>query len=124
MPPTNEATLRQMLRATRLIADFVNGLDEDAFNSDALHQSAVQHQLLIIGEAITRLSPEWCDAHPEIPWSTIKRMRDRLMHRYDTVDIDIVWRVATVNVPDLGVLIEQLLTIGADLDEEPNAPNE
>lgn len=99
MPPTNAATLRQMLRATRLIADFVNGLDEVAFKADALHQSAVQHQLLIIGEAITRLSAEWCDAHPAIPWSTIKRMRDRLIHRYDTVDIDIVWRVATVNVP-------------------------
>lgn len=109
MPPPSNATLKQMQRAAQLISEFIRSVDEESFKTDLLRQSAVQHQLLIIGEAITRLSIEVRDAHPQIPWATIKRMRDRLIHRYDTVDIDVVWRMATVSIPELDVLLEQLL---------------
>jgi uncharacterized protein with HEPN domain len=59
------------------------------------------HQLLIIGEAVKRLSTEFRQSHPHIRWTPMAGMRDVLIHAYDTVDLDEVWRTVTVEVPTL-----------------------
>lgn len=77
-----------------------------AFLEDYKTQSAVLHQLMVIGEAVKRLSVEFRDDHPVVPWSLIAGMRDKLIHGYDIVDLDEVWRTAEVDVPEL--LVGQL----------------
>ena len=57
------------------------------FKKDPKTQSAVLHQLMILGEAAKRISKEFAQNHPEIPWSLIARIRDRLIHMYDDVDL-------------------------------------
>jgi len=64
-------------------------------------QSAVLYQLIVIGEAVKRLSLELRQQHPDIPWAPMAGMRDHLIHGYDVVDWDEVWRTATRDVPDL-----------------------
>ena len=58
-------------------------------------------QLLILGEAAKRLSSEFQDRHPEIQWSEIMRMRDKLIHHYEEIDLRQVWRAAFEDVPHL-----------------------
>ena len=96
-------------RAARLILRFVEETDEDAFRTDLLTQSAVLHQMIILGEAVKRLSATFRVQHPHIAWSDAARMRDRLVHGYDTVDLGIVWDTATEDVPLLLSRIEPLL---------------
>jgi len=82
---------------------------KEAFLNDLKTQSATLHQLMVIGEAVRRLSREFRDQHPEIPWSLIAGMRDHLIHAYDAVDLDEVWKTTTIDVRDLLAKIESLL---------------
>ena len=64
---------------------------------------------MVMGEAVKRLSGELRERHSEIPWTLMAGMRDRLIHGYDTVDRDEVWKTATVDVPDLLLLVAPLV---------------
>lgn len=67
------------------------------------------YQLIVIGEATKRLSLELRQQHPEIPWAPMAGMRDHLIHGYDVVDWEEVWRTATRDVPDLLSRVEAFL---------------
>jgi len=105
----DEAILLDIAEAARLVPAFIEGMTKDAFLDDLKTQSAVLHQLMIIGEAVKRLSHEFRAQNPEIPWALIAGMRDHLIHGYDIVDWDEVWKTATRDVPDLLTKIEPLL---------------
>ena len=105
----DEATLLDIAQAARRIISFVQGVDEASFAANAEKHWAVVAQLLIIGEAVTRLSYEFRSLHPEIEWAKIAGMRNRLIHGYDTIRWDVVWRTATEAVPQLLAQIEPLL---------------
>jgi len=64
---------------------------------------------MVMGEAVKRLSPDFRARHSEIPWPLIAGMRDKLIHGYDIVDMNEVWRTAVVDVPDLLSSLEPLL---------------
>lgn len=101
----DDATLLDILRAARLALEFRGGLDKAVFLTDVKTQAAVLHELLVLGEAAKRLSAGFREEHPDVPWKAIAGMRDRLLHGYDDVDLDLVWK--TVD-EDLSVLIERL----------------
>ncbi len=105
----DEATLLDIAQAARRIVSFVRGVDEASFAANAEKHWAVVAQLLIIGEAVTRLSNEFRSSHPEIAWAKIAGMRNRLIHGYDKIRWDLVWRTATEAVPQLLKQIEPLL---------------
>lgn len=104
----DETTLLDIIRATRLILEFKQGIGKAAFLKDAKTQSAILHQLMVIGEAVKRLSPDFRTSYSEIPWVLIAGMRDKLIHKYDIVDLDEVWRTADADVPDLLSLLERI----------------
>ena len=93
--------LLDIVRACELIGEFTRGSDEDMFLNDLRTQSAVLHQLLVLGEAVKRLSAEYREAHDRVPWESMAGMRDRIIHGYDIVDLHEVWRTAERDVPEL-----------------------
>lgn len=105
----DSATLLDIAKASRLIVEFARDTDRAAFMDDAKSISAVIHQITVIGEAVKRLSPEFRDSHPDIPWQDIAGMRDNLIHEYNDVDLEVVWRAATRDVPELLAYLEPLL---------------
>ncbi len=107
--PRDDVPLRDILNASRLVAEFIQGLDKSAFNADWKTRSAVLYQLTVMGEAVKRLSVEFRQRHAEIPWSLIAGMRDKLIHGYDLVDWDEVWKTAKEDVPEVLSQVEALL---------------
>ena len=105
----DKAILLDIDRAARLVEEFICGLDKPTFLEDLKTQSAVLHQLMVMGEAVKRLSQGFRSFHTEVPWALIAGMRDKLIHGYDTVNLDEVWRTASSDVPELLSLLEPLL---------------
>lgn len=77
----------------------------DAFEKDELIQTWILHHLLILGEATARVTDEFKERHPEIAWSEIIGMRNVLVHDYFVIDLDVVWRVVEMNLPQLKTLL-------------------
>jgi uncharacterized protein with HEPN domain len=78
------------------------GLDgESRFRTDLRTHDAVIRNLQVMGEAVKKISPETREAHPEIPWKDIAGMRDRVVHDYFGISLDIVWDVVVNHVPPL-----------------------
>ncbi len=105
----DRARLDDILRAASRIEAFVEDVELEAFQENDLLQSAVIFQLLIIGEAAKHLSEDFRETHKEIPWSKMARMRDRLIHGYFDLDLEIVWETATRDIEHLLSQLEKIV---------------
>jgi len=105
----DNALLLDIAHAAGLVAKFMAGKDKVAFLADELTQSAVLHQILVLGEAAKRLSSEFRARYPEVPWSDIGGMRDKLIHEYEAVDHNQVWSTAMKDIPELLAWVTPLL---------------
>ena len=97
-----------ILNSINRVLDYISGLDRETFEANLITQDAVVRQLEIIGEATKRVSNELRSKHPDIPWSDMAGMRDVLIHDYIDVDLGVVWKTASENIPHLKALISKL----------------
>jgi uncharacterized protein with HEPN domain len=95
----DKASLYDALSAARKVERFVRDVDWDSFRASDEKSSAVYGQLVILGEACTRVSAEVRAQYNSVPWRQIIGMRNRIIHGYDEVNWEIVWQVAIVHVP-------------------------
>ena len=72
-----------------------------AFDADEDTQIVLVHLIPVIGEAASGLSVDFIAQHPEVPWRQIIATRNRVVHGYFEVDLDILWDVAVIDVPQL-----------------------
>lgn len=70
---------------------------------------AAESIIIKIGENVARLSDETIVSNPQVPWSSIKRMRDRLAHHYEATDYDAVWATINVDLPRVRAAIASVL---------------
>ena len=82
---------------------------KDAFGKDELIQTWVLHHVQTLGEAAARISDEFQEQHPEIPWFKIVGMRNILVHDYFHIDIEAVWSVVEKDLPVLYNHVKHLL---------------
>ncbi len=96
----DEVFLRQILDAADKIKQFTDGIDHEQFLADQKTQSAVIMQLALIGELAKRISEETQSGIP-LPWKDIAGFRDRAIHDYYQIDLEIVWQTI---IDDMGIL--------------------
>ncbi len=109
MPHDDLVSVTDIVVACRRVRDFTRGVSQEQFNNDSEKQSAVLYQIAVMGEATRRLSPTFIDANSRVPWADIAAMRNRLIHKYDDIDLELVWDTATVHVAELLRVLEPLL---------------
>jgi len=88
----------------------VEGVDFREFSESQKLQDAVIRRIEIIGEAVKNLPAEVRDAAPNVPWRRIAGMRDKVVHDYMGVDIELVWTVVQRDLPELAQEVRNLLT--------------
>lgn len=93
--------LQHMLDAIDRIEQYTDGLSKADFQRDELVQDGVIRQIEILGEAAKQVSEETQQRYEEIPWTDIVGMRDRLIHGYFNVDLDLVWETVQRDIPQL-----------------------
>ena len=101
--------MRHMLDHAREISAMVRGRTRNDLSDDRMLQLALTRLLEIIGEAAGRVTSDGRARYQEIPWTEIVSTRNRIVHGYDTVDYDVVWNIATVEVPALVAALERAL---------------
>jgi uncharacterized protein with HEPN domain len=106
-------TLSQMLAYAREARELAQGRTRADLDRERMLELAVVRVLEVIGEAATRLPDEVRERHPEVPWGSIVGLRNRLIHTYDEVDLDIVWDILTLDIPDLVEQLERMLDEGS-----------
>ncbi|XGV88562.1 MAG: DUF86 domain-containing protein [Limnothrix sp. BL-A-16] len=87
--------------ACQTILDFVDGMDREAFKADRRTHLAVLYEITVIGEVAKRLSPDFRQSQSSIPWRAIAGMRDKLIHEYNKVDLNLAWEVTQSDIPNL-----------------------
>lgn len=105
----DEACLLDMLLAARKIRQFSEGVAFERFLSDELMQHGIMRLFQILGEAARKVSPEYRQVHPEIPWQGIIGMRNRMVHEYFRIIPAKVWEVVQGEIPALIPLLESLV---------------
>jgi uncharacterized protein with HEPN domain len=98
--------LHDILEAARLIAAYVKGTTGMDFRADSQKQDAVIRRIEVIGEAAAHLTDETRAAIPELPFRKMRGMRNIVAHDYANVDLQTVWEVATVHVPEICAVLE------------------
>lgn len=105
--------VEHMAEATSLAMDHTSGMTLAEFHADRKTQQAVIYNILIIGEAASRVMtdfPDFATEHPDIPWHEMRGMRNRLAHGYFEIDLEIVWQTLQKNLPQLKTLLDTIHT--------------
>jgi len=87
----------------------VQGMSYEQFEKDFRTNYAVVRALEIIGEATKRLPVDLRDKYPDVPWKGMAGMRDRIIHGYDNVDLQIVWNVVKQDIPEIKPKVQKIV---------------
>lgn len=110
--------LAHLQQAATDACSFVDGMGKGDFLEDKRTQQAVIMSLVIIGEAATKVMDGYAgftQAHPEVPWRSMRGMRNRIAHGYFDVNLDVVWETVQAALPEL---LKQLPAVRQDVDDE------
>ena len=106
----DQEALVDIVEAIKLILRYVEKVNLETLAVNIKKQDAILRRIAIIGEATKRLSKDFREQHPTIPWKEIAGMRDVITHDYDEVDLDEVWTVIDENLPHLLDYIKPLVS--------------
>ena len=96
--------LEHMQQAAMDACAFVQGMAREDFQQDKRTQQAVIMSLIIVGEAATKVMdshPDFAQEHPQVPWRSMRGMRNRMAHGYFDIDLDMVWNTVQNALPEL-----------------------
>jgi len=103
-----EDYVQDMVESINEIEDFVDGMTFDNFKKDRKTINATIRSFEVLGEAGKKIAKQTREQYPDIPWRQITGMRDKLIHEYFGVDLEIVWETIKQDLPKLKPLVERL----------------
>jgi uncharacterized protein with HEPN domain len=102
-------SLLDMLQSAQIVIDYIKDRSKDDLSTDLQFQDAIIRRLLIIGEASKRIPENTRQTLTTIPWASISGMRNRLVHEYDEIDLDVVWDTIVHNLPTLILELQKIV---------------
>ena len=102
--------LRHMLDHAREAVNLVQNNNREDLDKDRVLGLALVRLMEIVGEAANRVPEEVRSQHPSIAWTQIISLRNRLIHGYDSVDMDILWNILKNDIPDLVSELEKAVS--------------
>lgn len=87
--------------AILLLEEYTSSMSKEEFAKNFLVRDGTVHQIQIIGEATKKLSEDFKNNYKDIPWNEIAKMRDRIVHHYFDIDINVVWDVVKYDIPSV-----------------------
>lgn len=93
--------IEDIVTAIGKIERYIAGLGREAFLADDKTVDAVVRNIEIIGEAARHVPDDFAAAHPEVPWRRIAGLRNRIVHDYFGLDLEIVWQILQADLPQL-----------------------
>ena len=105
----DEVRLRHILDAAREAVSFTEGHHRKDLDIDRKLNLSLVQLLEIIGEAARGVTTEFRHEHPELPWKSMVGMRDRLIHGYFDISLDVLWETVMNDLPPLIDKLEQIL---------------
>jgi len=114
---SDQVLVMDMLLSAQAIIEFTHGISEQEFTASRLLQSAILREIQVIGEAARQVSDEGKTRYAKVAWHKIAGMRNRVIHEYFEVRLDVVWDVVTVEIPSLIETLRGYLPDSGDDDE-------
>jgi len=106
--------IRHMIDAAREAISFAEGRSRAALNENRMLVLSIVKDVEILGEAASRVSEETRRANPAIPWREIVSIRNRLIHGYFDINLDIVWKTVVEELPPLVAALDAVLSAGKE----------
>ena len=91
------------------VKKFVEGMRFEDFTKDKKTVNAVIRSLEVIGEAAKKVPEDLREGYPQIPWKRMTGMRDKLIHEYFGIDLEIVWEAINNELPPIKPMIQKVL---------------
>ncbi len=110
MPPEDRIRVLHMRDACASVARFVGQRQRSDLDHDEMLRFALVRAIEIVGEAASRVTGSTRVSHPAIPWREAVAIRNRLIHAYFDVDLDVLWQTATDDLPALEKELNALLS--------------
>lgn len=98
---SDELLVSDIMESINRIIEYTNNLNYEKFLKDIKTQDAVIRNFEIIGEAVSKISLQLKNSNSDIPWKTIKDLRNRLIHDYTGINLDIIWDTIQEDLPKL-----------------------
>ena len=109
MKKDDSVYLHHIIDAFVQIEHYTEGVSHEEFLHNRLIQDGVIRQLEVMGEAARNLSEDLRNEHPQIPWRQMIGLRNRMIHAYFNVDLQIIWEIVQGDIPDLKQKMKQIL---------------
>jgi len=109
MKKDNQLYLQDIIEAIEKIEQYVENKKFDDFAGNAMMQDAVIRQFEIIGESAKRLTPDFLESHKDFPFKKAIAMRNLLIHEYDYINVESVWKTIKEDLPDFKDNINKIL---------------
>jgi uncharacterized protein with HEPN domain len=101
--------LEDMEDMLRKLQEFVQGMTFNEFMEDSKTVFAVIRAFEVLGEAAKHIPPEYRNEHPDVPWQKITSLRNKLIHEYFSVNLDVIWNTIHKDIPELQMLLSPVV---------------
>ena len=104
----NQKIIQKIINYIDSILKYINGVDYAEFRNNSMMVEACVFNLSQIGELVNKLDKEYFSQHNEIPWFKMRGLRNRIVHAYEGVNLNLIWEIIDI---DIKILRERLLKL-------------
>ena len=104
----DEISVNKLIGYAKKIVDYGSGKNYESFKEDTMVVEACVFNLSQIGELVRHLDNEFIELHSDVPWAQMRGLRNRIIHDYEGVNLNLVWEIIIYDIPDLIIRLKKI----------------